>query len=438
MDCSEEMISMDTSLAPLAERMRPRTLDEMFGQQALIGKGRLLRRAIEADRLNSAIFWGPPGCGKTTLAKIIADNTQAVFHRLNAVTAGVADVREVIREAEDNQLIQGRKTLLLLDECHRWSKAQSDSILEAIERGQIRFIGSTTENPLVSMTPALVSRCRVFHFEALSRDDVRRAMECAVQDRERGLGGMQVRADRDALDYLADMSGADVRTALGALELAALTTPMGADGWIHVDMETARESIQAPQRGVDESMYYDMLSAFCKSLRGSDSDAAMYWFAALLSSGVDPWLVMRRIIVHASEDVGLAGPNVMLTAAAAAIALEKVGLPEARIPMAQAVITLCESPKSDSVVRAVAEAFEEVAKNPVKNVPVHLRDTHYAGAERAGSGKGYKYPHDDPTHFVPQQYLPDGMEGREFYHPTEMGREAGIRENRRRRKERRV
>ena len=330
--------SQEAALSPLADRMRPRTLDEFIGQGHIVGPGRLLRRAIEADRMTSSIFYGPPGCGKTTLASIIANTTHSAFVQLNAVTSGVADVRQVIKEAQDRRSLYGQATYLLLDECHRWSKSQSDSILPAIERGVVRFIGSTTENPLVSMTPAIVSRCRIFQFYPLGEADVILAMRRALADRERGFGATAVEMDEEALRHIARIANGDVRSALGALELAVLTTEPGEDGVIHITMEVAEESIQKPVIRCDESLYYDMLSAFCKSLRGSDADAAMAWFARLLYAGVDPRLIARRIIAHASEDVGLANPTAMLQAVAASQALEAVGLPEARLSMAQAII----------------------------------------------------------------------------------------------------
>ena len=415
--------------APLADRMRPRTLEEFIGQTHIVGPGRLLRRAIEADRLTSSIFFGPPGCGKTTLATIIAGATQSDFVQLNAVTSGVGDVREVLKQAEDRRRLTGRGTTLLLDECHRWSKAQSDSILPAIERGVIRFIGSTTENPMIAMTPAIVSRCRVFEFHPLTENDVLTAMRRALTDPERGYGSLRVAADPEALRHIAHIAGGDVRSALGALELAVLTTPAAADGIIHVDMAVAEESIQRPMLRCDESLYYDMLSAFCKSMRGSDSDAALAWYARLTYAGVDPRLIVRRIIAHASEDVGVANPIAMLQAAAAATALETVGMPEARLPIAQAIIAVCESPKSNSVSAAVDAAMADAEKGGFGNVPTHLRDTHYAGSDRLGSGDGYLYPHDFPGHWVRQQYMPPELNGRHYYQPSDMGHEATIRKN---------
>ena len=415
--------------APLADRMRPRTLDEFIGQRHLVGEGRLLRRAIEADRLTSSIFYGPPGCGKTTLASIIARATSAAFVQLNAVTSGVADVRDVLKAAKERRMLTGQATYLLLDECHRWSKAQSDSILPAIEWGTIRFIGSTTENPMVAMTPAIVSRCRVFQFFPLTEADVMNAMGRALADPERGFGKLAVDMAPEAMRHIAHVANGDVRMALGAVELAVLTTPAGADGKIHVDLAVAEESIQKPMLRCDESLYYDMLSAFCKSLRGSDSDAALAWFARLLYAGVDPRLIMRRVLAHASEDVGMANPIAMLQAAAAAQDLEFMGMPEARLPMAQAIIAVCESPKSNSVSAAVDAALADAAKGGFGPVPLHLRDTHYAGSDRLGSGKGYLYPHDFPGHWVRQEYMPPEVRGRTYYHPTEMGHEDVIRKN---------
>lgn len=415
--------------APLADRMRPRTLDEFIGQRHLVGEGRLLRRAIEADRLTSSIFYGPPGCGKTTLASIIARATSAAFAQLNAVTSGVADVRDVLKAAKERRMLTGQATYLLLDECHRWSKAQSDSILPAIEGGTIRFIGSTTENPMVAMTPAIVSRCRVFQFFPLTEADVMSAMGRALADPVRGFGKLAVDMAPEAMRHIAHVANGDVRMALGAVELAVLTTPAGADGKIHVDLAVAEESIQKPMLRCDESLYYDMLSAFCKSLRGSDSDAALAWFARLLYAGVDPRLIMRRVLAHASEDVGMANPIAMLQAAAAAQDLEFMGMPEARLPMAQAIIAVCESPKSNSVSAAVDAAMADAAKGGFGPVPLHLRDTHYAGSDRLGSGKGYLYPHDFPGHWVRQEYMPPEVRGRTYYHPTEMGHEDVIRKN---------
>ena len=420
--------------APLADRMRPRTLEEFIGQEHLVGKGRLLRRAIEADRLTSSIFFGPPGCGKTTLASIIARATKADFVQLNAVTSGVADVREVLKQAQERRSLYGQPTYLLLDECHRWSKAQSDSILPAIEKGIIRFIGSTTENPMIAMTPAIVSRCRVFQFYPLQEKDVLTAMSRALTDVERGYGALNIQADEDALRHIARIANGDTRAALGAIELAVLTTAADEDGVIRVNLAVAEESIQKPMLRCDESLYYDMLSAFCKSLRGSDSNAALAWFARLNYAGVDPRLIVRRILAHASEDVGVANPIALLQAAAAATALETMGMPEARLPIAQAIIAVCESPKSNSVSSAVDAAMADAEKGGFGPVPVHLRDTHYAGHTRIGSGEGYLYPHDFPGHWVQQEYMPPEVRGKTYYQPTEMGHEATILKNQQARK----
>ena len=364
--------SQEAALSPLADRMRPRTLDEFIGQGHIVGPGRLLRRAIEADRMTSSIFYGPPGCGKTTLASIIAGTTHSAFVQLNAVTSGVADVRQVIKEAQDRRSLYGQATYLLLDECHRWSKSQSDSILPAIERGVVRFIGSTTENPLVSMTPAIVSRCRIFQFYPLGEADVMLAMRRALADRERGFGATAVEMDEEAMRHIARIANGDVRSALGA----------------------------------------------------------MAWFARLLYAGVDPRLIARRIIAHASEDVGLANPTAMLQAVAASQALEAVGLPEARLSMAQAIIAICESPKSNSVVMALDQSVADAEKGGFGPVPIHLRDTHYTGHERLGSGAQYQYPHDFPGHWVKQEYMPPEVKGRRYYIPSDQGQELKLRERR--------
>ncbi len=414
--------------APLADRMRPRTLDEFLGQEHIIGPGRLLRRAIEADRLTSSIFFGPPGTGKTTLANIIANTTHAAFEKLNAVTSGVADVREVIQKAESRLKLYGQATYLLLDECHRWNKAQSDSILPAIEKGIIRFIGSTTENPMLAMTPAIVSRCRVFQFEALTREHVKKAIFAALADTERGFGNIPCEIAPEAVEHIASVANGDARSALNALELAVLTTRPEEDGITRIGLAVAEESIQRRQMRCDESYFYDMLSAFCKSLRGSDSDAALAWAFRLLHAGVDPRIVVRRMIAHSSEDVGLANPMAMLQALGALQALEAVGLPEARLNITQAIIYICESPKSNSVVGAMGAAIEDAEKSEFQPVPVQLRDTSYKGHEKIGSGVGYKYAHDYEGHYVEQQYMPVESQGRQFYHPSDQGYEQQIRD----------
>ncbi len=416
---------VDNKNVPLAERMRPRTLDEVYGQEHLIGPGKLLRRAIQADQLTSSIFYGPPGCGKTSLAFVIAQMTKAAFVRMNAVTSGVADVREVLAEAKERRSLYGKTTYLLLDECHRWNKAQSDSILPAIEEGLIRFIGSTTENPMISMTPAFVSRCRVFAFLPLTDKDVVQALRAAVADKERGLGAMNVRLDEDALQHLVSVANGDVRMALNALELAALSTPTGKDG-IHITLPIAEDSIQKPVLRCDDTLFYDMLSAFCKSLRGSDSDAALLWFSRMLYAGADPRMLARRIVAHASEDVGMANPMAMLQAVSAFQALELVGMPEARLSLSQAIIAVCESPKSNSVVEAMSRAQADAEAGQFTAVPMYLRDTQYKGHERLGNGEGYLYPHDFPGHYVKQNYMPEGFEDTVYYRPGDLGYEKDI------------
>ena len=418
--------SVSKKQSPLADRMRPRTLDEFLGQSHIVGEGKLLRRAIMTDTLTSSIFFGPPGCGKTTLASIIANTTGSAFAKLNAVTSGVKDVREVIEQAETRQKLYGRSTYLLLDECHRWSKAQSDSILPALEKGTVRFIGSTTENPMIAMTGAIVSRCRIFQFYPLGTAEVRQAVERALSDEERGFGKKNVLLDEEALSHIAYGANGDVRIALNALELAVLTTKPDETGAIHITKDIAAESMQQKVMLCGEDQFYDMLSAFCKSLRGSDADAALAWFARMIYAGVDPRIPVRRLIAHASEDIGLANPQAMVQAVAAAEALEKIGMPEARLSIAQAIIYLCESAKSNSVVMAIDAAMADAKKYRDEPVPVHLRDTHYGGADRLGSGKGYQYPHDFPGHYVPQQYMPPSVQGKIYYQPSDQGSEKAI------------
>lgn len=417
--------------APLADRMRPRIIDEFSGQTHIVGKGKLLRRAIETDSLTSSIFFGPPGSGKTALAHVIANTTGSAFEKLNAVTSGVKDVRVIIDAAQTRLRMYGKATYLLLDECHRWSKTQSDSILPAIEKGIIRFIGSTTENPMVSMTSAIVSRCRLFQLFALSKDDVIEIINRALSDKERGFGALKVSMAPQALNHIASIANGDARCALNAVELAVLTTPPNRDGTVFIGLETAEQSIQRRAVRCNDEEYYNMLSAFCKSLRGSDSNAALFWFGRLIYAGVDPRLIVRRIIAHASEDIGLANPSAMTQAVAAAQALELVGMPEARLSIAQAIIFLCESSKSNAVVAAVDSAFSDAENAYQVPVPLHLRDTSYHGAKSLGNGKGYRYPHDYDRHYIPQQYLPDNLKGRVYYEPSDEGYEKKIKEIRR-------
>lgn len=418
-------------MAPLAERMRPRTLDEFLGQGRIVGEGSLLRRAISADKLGSCIFYGPPGTGKTTLANIIAENTNANFVKLNAVTSGVADAKKVIDEARDLLRVYGKRTYLLLDECHRWNKAQSDSVLQAIEQGYIIFIGSTTENPYVSMTRAIVSRCRIFNFSRLTEQDILKGLERAVKDKERGLGNMNFVVSDEALHHIAWASGGDMRTALNALELAALTTHAGEDGVIRVGKEEAEQSIQQKALSMTEDMYYDMISAFIKSMRGSDSNAALYWAERLIEAGCDPMLIGRRIMIHACEDVGMADPNAIVVATSCVQAFERIGLPEGRIPLAEGIIYVSEAPKSNKVVEALGGADNAVKTIKHETVPLYLRDPNYKGNEEKVSG--YKYPHDYGG-WVKQQYLPDEIKDAKFYEPTENGFEKVIKERQDKRK----
>ncbi len=422
MDLFEYANQQNDGLKPLAERMRPQTLNEFIGQEHIVGEGSLLRRAIAADRLGSCIFYGPPGTGKTTLANIIAKNTNSHFEILNAVSSGVADAKRVIEEAKNRLMMYGKKTYLLLDECHRWNKAQSDSVLSAIEQGYIVFIGSTTENPYVSMTKAIVSRCRLFEFHSLTDKDVLKALNRAINDK-RGLLDMNVVAEEGALEHLAWASGGDVRTALNALELAAVTTSASADGAIHITKEIAAQSIQKRVLSISDDNYYDMLSAFCKSLRGSDSNAGLYWAMRLIDAGCDPLLIFRRIIAHSAEDVGMANPNALVVATSALTAYEKIGMPEGILPLAEAIICVCESEKSNSVVIARDEAERAVQTVKKEAVPMYLRDVNYKQEKISG----YKYPHDYGG-YVEQQYLPDDLKDAKFYIPSDHGYEKVVKE----------
>ena len=422
MDLFEYANQQNDGLKPLAERMRPQTLNEFIGQEHIVGEGSLLRRAIAADRLGSCIFYGPPGTGKTTLANIIAKNTNSHFEILNAVSSGVADAKRVIEEAKNRLMMYGKKTYLLLDECHRWNKAQSDSVLSAIEQGYIVFIGSTTENPYVSMTKAIVSRCRLFEFHSLTDKDVLKALNRAINDK-RGLLDMNVVAEEGALEHLAWASGGDVRTALNALELAAVTTSASADGAIHITKEIAAQSIQKRVLSISDDNYYDMLSAFCKSLRGSDSNAGLYWAMRLIDAGCDPLLIFRRIIAHSAEDVGMANPNALVVATSALTAYEKIGMPEGTLPLAEAIICVCESEKSNSVVIARDEAERAVQTVKKEAVPMYLRDVNYKQEKITG----YKYPHDYGG-YVEQQYLPDDLKDAKFYVPSDYGYEKVVKE----------
>ena len=416
---------------PLAERMRANNLNEFVGQKHIVAEGCLLRRAIATDRLGSCIFYGPPGTGKTTLANIIASTTHGEFIKLNAVQAGVADVKRAVEVARANLKMYGKRTYLMLDECHRFNKTQSDSLLPAIEQGTIIFIGSTTENPYASMTPAIVSRCRVFEFKSLSEEDIKGALIRAAGDRRKGLGDYNAVIDEDALNHIARVAGGDLRTAYNALELAVLTTPLQADGSVRVSLSDAEQSIQRKALSYNEDSYYNYLSAFCKSLRGSDSDAALYYAMRLIEGGCDPMLVARRLVVHSAEDVGMSDPNAMVVASSAMYILEKTGYPEGLIPLSNAIVYVCEAPKSNSVVTAMNAAKRDAREvRDDEGVPPYLKDNSFGNRPtKAQSGK-YKYPHDYAGGYVDQQYLPDKLKDRVYYKPSDYGYERTVKSNR--------
>jgi putative ATPase len=421
--------------APLAARLRPRTLDEVVGQEHLLGPGRPLRVLIEGDRLSSVVLWGPPGTGKTTIARLIAGVTAKAFEPLSAVSAGVKDVREVVDRARDRLGEHGQGTILFLDEVHRFNKTQQDALLPHVEEGLIVLIGATTENPYFSLTGPLLSRSTLFRLDPLEPDDIRTLLERALTDSERGLGAADLSVDTDALDHLIDRSEGDARHALTSLEVAgALAAEDGRNKVTLADAEAAL-ALRAVRYGDDE--HYDVLSAFIKSIRGSDPDAGLYWLARMLEAGEDPRLVARRLVILASEDVGMADPQSLLVADAAARAVEFVGMPEARLNLAQAVIHLALAPKSNSVIAGIGAAIDDVRDRPTGAVPVHLRDASYPGAGKLGHGEGYVYPHDAPAGWVPQQYRPADVEARVYYRPGAQGHEAELGELLERRRTRR-
>ena len=410
---------------PLAERMRANSLDEFIGQKHIVAEGSLLRRAIATDRLGSCIFWGPPGCGKTTLANIIALRTNGEFVKLNAVNAGVADVKKAVETARENLKMYGKRTYLLLDECHRFNKTQSDSLLPAIEQGTIIFIGSTTENPYAAMTPAIVSRCRVFEFKHLTKQDIIGALKSALKSRHKGLGKQNILADENALEHIATMAGGDLRTAYNALELAALTTDPDGDGRVHITLADAEQSIQRKALSYNEDSYYDFLSAFCKSLRGSDANAALYYAMRLIEGGADPMLIARRLVVHSAEDVGMADPHALQIATSAMYALEKIGYPEGMIPLSEAIIYVCEAEKSNSVVEAMYAAKADAKQVRDDNVPPYLKDNSFGSKEDKANSAAYKYPHNYGG-YVEQQYLPDSLKDKIYYKPNNRGYEKEV------------
>lgn len=417
--------------SPLASRMRPTTLDEVVGQKHIIGKDKLLYRAIKADKLGSVIFYGPPGTGKTTLAKVIANTTSARFEQINATVAGKKDMEEIVKNAKDAIGMYGKKTILFVDEIHRFNKSQQDYLLPFVEDGTITLIGATTENPYFEVNNALLSRSRIFELKPLEKQDIRELVMRAVYDTEKGMGTYGADITDEAADFLADVANGDARAALNAVELGILTTDKSDDGKIHITIDVAAECIQkrVVRYDHDGDNHYDTISAFIKSMRGSDPDAAVYYLARMLYAGEDVKFIARRIMICASEDVGNADPNALVVAVSAAQAVERIGMPESQIILSQAAAYVATAPKSNAAYMGIAKAMKTVADTRTMPVPAHLQDRHYKGAEKLGHGLGYKYAHDYPNHYVTQQYLPDGMEGMRFYEPSENGYEKKIREH---------
>ena len=417
--------------SPLASRMRPTTLDEVVGQKHIIGKDKLLYRAIKADKLGSVIFYGPPGTGKTTLAKVIAHTTSARFEQINATVAGKKDMEEIVKNAKDAIGMYGQKTILFVDEIHRFNKSQQDYLLPFVEDGTITLIGATTENPYFEVNNALLSRSRIFELKPLEKQDFRELVIRAVYDTEKGMGTYGADITDEAADFLADVANGDARAALNAVELGILTTDKSEDGKIHITIDVAAECIQkrVVRYDHDGDNHYDTISAFIKSMRGSDPDAAVYYLARMLYAGEDVKFIARRIMICASEDVGNADPNALVVAVSAAQAVERIGMPESQIILSQAAAYVATAPKSNAAYVGIQNAMKAVANMRTMPVPAHLQDKHYKGAEKLGHGLGYKYAHDYPNHYVTQQYLPDGMEGMRFYEPSENGYEKKIREH---------
>lgn len=417
--------------SPLAARLRPKTLEEVVGQQHIIGKDKLLYRAIKADKLSSIILYGPPGTGKTTLAKVIANTTSAEFTQINATVAGKKDMEEVVAKAKDMQGMYGRKTILFIDEIHRFNKGQQDYLLPFVEDGTLILIGATTENPYFEVNGALISRSIVFELKPLSREDIKTLLNRAVYDRDKGMGAYEAEIEEDALEFLAELSGGDARHALNAVELGIMTTKRDDDGKIHITVEVAQECIQKRVIRYDKTgdNHYDTISAFIKSMRGSDPDAAVYYLARMLYAGESVTFIARRIMICAAEDVGNADPNALQVAVSASLAAERIGMPEAQIILAQAVTYVASAPKSNAAVEAIGKASKTVEETGNLPIPVHLQDAHYKGASKLGHGTGYLYAHDYPNHYVKQQYLPYELNGKEFYKPSGNGYEVKIREH---------
>ena len=417
--------------SPLASRMRPRNLDEVEGQEHIIGKDKLLYRAIQADKLTSVIFYGPPGTGKTTLAKVIANSTSAEFKQINATSAGKKDMEEVVNKAKDNLGMYGKKTILFIDEIHRFNKGQQDYLLPFVEDGTVILIGATTENPYFEVNGALISRSVVFELKPLTAEDIKVLLNRAVTDKERGMGGYNAVLEDDAADFLADLSDGDARHALNAIELGVMTTERSSDGLIHITKEVAEECIQRKVARYDKDgdNHYDTISAFIKSMRGSDPDAAVYYLARMLDAGEDPKFIVRRMMVCASEDVGNADPQALQVAVAASLAVERLGMPEARITLAQAASYIATAPKSNAAYLAIENAQHTLRETGNLPIPPHLQDAHYKSAAKLGHGLGYKYAHDYPDHYVEQQYLPYELNGKEFYNPTGNGYELKIKDH---------
>ena len=415
--------------SPLASRMRPKTLDEVVGQQHIIGKDKLLYRAIKADKLGSIILYGPPGTGKTTLAKVIANTTSSRFTQINATVAGKKDMEEIVKQAKDLLGMYQQKTILFVDEIHRFNKGQQDYLLPYVEDGTITLIGATTENPYFEVNGALISRSSVFELRTLSKDDIKILISRAVEDKDKGMGSFNAVIDDDALDFLADVSGGDARNALNAVELGVLTTKRSEDGLIHITLDVAEECIQKRVVKYDKNgdNHYDTVSAFIKSMRGSDPDAALFYLAKMLYAGEDIKFIARRIMICASEDVGNADPNALTVAVSAAQAVERIGMPEAQIILGQAVTYIACAPKSNAAYMGIAAAMNAV-KNNKTTIPSHLQDAHYKGSAKLGHGVGYKYAHDYPDHYVDQQYLPDEIKNARFYEPGNLGYEKNINE----------